>query len=123
MIGVFRNWGRTFVKWPVAADQNQGPHVGGCGVCTGLITVHTDVPAKVDYTIEYFTMGHYTKFVPIGSFRIDSTSNSNVLNSAFTTPDGSLVLIAYNNTTSSQEASKWCGMHNRFITRCPSTRV
>jgi len=36
MIGVFRNWGRTFVKWPVAADQNQGPHVGGCGVCTGL---------------------------------------------------------------------------------------
>jgi len=67
-----------------------------------VITVHTDVPDKVDYTIEYFTMGHYTKFVPIGSFRIDSTANSNVLNSAFTTPDGSLVLIAYNNTTSSQ---------------------
>src|SRR5262249_32454551 len=53
-------------------------------------------------TIEYFTMGHYTKFVPIGSFRIDSTANSNVLNSAFKTADGSLVLIAYNNTTTPQ---------------------
>jgi glucosylceramidase len=99
MVGIFRNWGRTFVKWPVAADENQGPHLGGCATCTGLITVHSkDTPGKVEYGIEYYTMGHYTKFVPVGASRIDSTASDNVLNAAFKNPDGSLVLIAYNNT-------------------------
>ncbi|HTC94935.1 MAG TPA: glycoside hydrolase family 30 beta sandwich domain-containing protein [Terriglobales bacterium] len=103
MIGIFRNWGRTFVKWPIAADENQGPHLGGCATCTGLITVHTkDKPGKVDYGIEYYTMGHYTKFVPVGASLIDSTASDNVLNAAFKNPDSSLVLIAYNNTNQPQ---------------------
>ena len=105
MIGVFRNWGRTFVKWPVAADENQGPHLGGCATCTGLITVHThtkDTQGQVEYRIEYYTMGHYTKFVPVGASRIDSTASDNVLNAAFKNPDSSLVLIAYNNTNEPQ---------------------
>ena len=105
MIGVFRNWGRTFVKWPVAADENQGPHLGGCATCTGLITVHThtkDTQGQVEYRIEYYTMGHYTKFVPVGASRIDSTASDNVLNAAFKNPDSSLVLIAYNNTNEAQ---------------------
>ncbi len=103
MIGVFRNWGRTFVKWPVAADETQGPHLGGCATCTGLITVHTsDNPGKVEYSIEYYAMGHYTKFVPVGASRIDSTASNNVLNVAFKNPDGSLALIAYNNTNEAQ---------------------
>jgi glucosylceramidase len=103
MIGVFRNWGRTFTKWPVAADENQGPHLGGCATCTGLITVHTgDAPGKVEYGIEYYTMGHYTKFVPVGAARIDSTASDRVLNVAFRNPDGALVLIAYNNTNDAQ---------------------
>lgn len=103
MIGVFRNWGRTFAKWPVAADEHQGPHLGGCATCTGLITVHTaDAPGKVEYGIEYYTMGHYTKFVAVGAARIDSTANASVLNSAFKNPDGTLALIAYNNTNEAQ---------------------
>jgi glucosylceramidase len=103
MIGVFRNWGRTFTKWPVAADEHQGPHVGGCATCTGLITVHSeDAPGKVEYGIEYYTMGHYTKFVPVGAVRIDSTDSESVPNAAFKNPDGTLALIAYNNTNDAQ---------------------
>src|SRR5262249_30207049 len=56
----------------------------------------------VEYGIEYYTMGHYTKFVPVGAARIDSTANDSVLNAAFKNPDGSLVLIAYNNTNETQ---------------------
>ena len=47
----------------------------------------------MDYTIEYYTMGQLTKFVPNGSYRIDSTDNPDTLNVVFRDPNGSLVLI------------------------------
>jgi glucosylceramidase len=116
MVGVIRNWGKTFVKWPVAVDENNGPNRGGCDTCRGLVTVHTkDTRAgQVDYTIEYYTMGQLTKFVPNGSYRIDSTNNPDILNVAFKDPNGSLVLVAYNNTTTSQDFKvRW---HSRSFT-------
>jgi glucosylceramidase len=98
IVGVIRNWGKSIVKWPVAADENHGPNIGGCDSCRGLVTVHTKEPraGQVEYGIEYYTLGHYTKFVRKGAYRIDSTANPEVLNVAFKNPDGSLVLIAYN---------------------------
>jgi glucosylceramidase len=99
-----RNWGRTVTKWSLAVDQNMGPHAGGCGVCTGLITVHNGDgrSGQVDYTVEYYTMGHLTKFVRPGAFRIASTANTSVPNVAWINPDGSKALIAYNDTASTQ---------------------
>ena len=41
MVHVTRNWGKTFVKWPVAVDENNGPNRGGCDTCRGLVTIHT----------------------------------------------------------------------------------
>jgi glucosylceramidase len=105
MVTVIRNWGKSFVKWPVAVDEKRGPNVGGCDTCRGLVTVHTNGAwaGQVDYTIEYYTLGHLTKFVPNGAHHIDSTANAQVLNVAFQNPDGSLVLIAYNDTNTSQD--------------------
>jgi glucosylceramidase len=99
-----RNWGRTVTKWSLAVDQNMGPHAGGCGTCTGLITVHNgdSRSGQVDYTIEYYSMGHLTKFVKPGAFRIASTGNTSVPNVAWVNPDGSKALIAYNDTSSAQ---------------------
>jgi len=104
MMRVVRNWGKTFVKWPVAADENNGPNRGGCDTCRGLVTVHTkdSRAGQVDYTIEYYTMGQLTKFVPNGSYRIDSTDDPDVPNVAFKDPHGSVVLIAYNNMPTPQ---------------------
>jgi glucosylceramidase len=104
LIDYTRNWGRSWVKWSLAVDQNMGPHAGGCGTCTGLITVHNGDArsGQVDYTIEYYTMGHLTKFVKPGAYRIDSTANSTVPNVAWKNPDGSKVLIAYNGGSSAQ---------------------
>ncbi|HVQ90404.1 MAG TPA: ricin-type beta-trefoil lectin domain protein [Mycobacteriales bacterium] len=99
-----RNWGRTVTKWSLAVDQNMGPHAGGCGTCTGLITVHNGDgrSGQVDYTIEYYSMGHLTKFVKPGAFRIASTANTSVPNVAWINPDGSKALVAYNDTGSAQ---------------------
>ena len=89
---------QSVTKWSLAVDQNMGPHNGGCGTCTGLITVHNGDArsGQVDYTIEYYTMGHLTKFVKPGAYRIDSTANATVPNVAWQNPDGSKALIAYN---------------------------
>jgi glucosylceramidase len=105
LIDYTRNWGRSWVKWSLAVDQNMGPHNGGCGTCTGLITVHNgdSRSGQVDYTIEFYTMGHLTKFVKPGAYRIASTANTTVPNVAWRNPDGSKALIAYNDTSSAQQ--------------------
>ncbi|GIH25945.1 glucosylceramidase [Acrocarpospora phusangensis] len=99
-----RNWSGSLVKWSLALNQFQGPHNGGCDVCTGLITVQEggSRAGQIDYTIEYYTTGHLSKFVKPGAFRIDSTNNGTIQNVAWRNPDGSKALIAHNGGTSSQ---------------------
>ncbi|GHH79205.1 glucosylceramidase [Streptomyces sulfonofaciens] len=105
LVDYFRNWGQSWVKWSLAVDQNMGPHNGGCGTCTGLITVHNgdSRSGQVDYTVEYYTMGHVTKFVRPGARRIASTASSALPNVAWLNPDGSKALIAYNPSASPQQ--------------------
>jgi glucosylceramidase len=112
LVEYFRNWGRAWTKWSLAVDQNMGPHNGGCGTCTGLVTVHRgdSRSGQVDYTIEYYTMGHLTKFVRPGAVRIDSSANGTVPNVAFRNGDGSKALIAYNTSGSTQSVKvNWGG--------------
>ncbi|MGW3821021.1 ricin-type beta-trefoil lectin domain protein [Streptomyces sp. NPDC005071] len=107
-----RNWAKSVTKWSLAVDQNRGPHNGGCGTCDGLITVHNGDgrSGQVDYNIEYYTMGHLTKFVRPGAQRIASTAGSTVPNVAWRNPDGSKALIAYNGGTSAQQVTvNWGG--------------
>ncbi|WP_109507712.1 ricin-type beta-trefoil lectin domain protein [Nocardioides speluncae] len=104
IVSYARNWSSSLVKWSLALNQFQGPHNGGCGVCTGLITVQEGGPraGQVDYTVEYYTTGHLTKFVRPGAYRIASTANATIRNVAYRNPDGSKALIAHNGGTSAQ---------------------
>jgi glucosylceramidase len=114
IIDYTRNWGQSFDKWSLAVDQNMGPHNGGCGVCTGFITVHNGDgrTGQVDFTIEYYDTGQLTKFVKPGAFRIDSNANGAVSNVAWQNPDGSKALVAYNTTGSAQTMTvNWGGEH------------
>ncbi|MEY9964376.1 glucosylceramidase [Streptacidiphilus sp. MAP12-16] len=114
IIDYTRNWGKSVVKWSLAVDQNMGPHNGGCGTCTGLVTVHNgdSRSGQVDYNIEYYDMGQLTKFVKPGAYRIDSTANSSVPNVAWLNPDGSKALVAYNESGSTQSLTvNWGGEH------------
>ncbi|GGM29312.1 ricin-type beta-trefoil lectin domain protein [Dactylosporangium sucinum] len=103
IVNYARNWSGSLVKWSLALNQNMGPHNGGCGTCTGLITVQEggSRAGQVDYTIEYYTTGHLTKFVRPGAVRIDS-NNTAVQNVAWRNTDGSKALIAHNPGTGSQ---------------------
>ncbi|MFF0480864.1 ricin-type beta-trefoil lectin domain protein [Streptomyces sp. NPDC004435] len=104
IVSYARNWSGSLVKWSLALNQSMGPHNGGCGTCTGLVTVQEGGPraGQVDYTIEYYTTGHLTKFVKPGAYRIASTDNATVRNVAWRNPDGSKALIAHNGGGSAQ---------------------
>ncbi|GAB1338002.1 ricin-type beta-trefoil lectin domain protein [Streptomyces sp. E-15] len=117
IIGYTRNWAKSVTKWSLAVDQNMGPHNGGCGTCTGLVTVHNGDGASgtVDYTVEYYDMGHLTKFVRPGAQRIASTASTAVPNVAWRNPDGSKALIAYNGSSSARTLTvNWGGQHATY---------
>jgi glucosylceramidase len=104
IIGYARNWSGSLVKWSLGLDQNMGPHNGGCGTCTGLITVQNggSRAGQVDYTVEYYTTGHLTKYVRPGAQRIETNDGSAVRNVAWRNTDGTKALIAHNAGTSAQ---------------------
>ncbi|GAA2458995.1 lectin [Streptomyces glaucus] len=117
IIDYTRNWAKSVTKWSLAVDQDRGPHNGGCGTCSGLITVHNGDArhGQVDYTVEYYTMGHLTKFVRPGAQRIASTASATVPNVAWRNPDGSKALIAYNGSTAARTVTiGWGDQHATY---------
>lgn len=98
---VMRDWGRSFVKWSLALDENRGPHTGGCGTCSPLVTVNS-VSGAVTYTIDYYTLGHFSMYVLPGAHRVYSSDATGVVSAAFLNPDNTKVLFAYNDSSSTQ---------------------
>jgi glucosylceramidase len=78
IVNYARNWSGSLVKWSLALNQNMGPHNGGCGTCTGLITVQE------------------------GGARAIESNNTAVQNVAWRNTDGSKALISHNGGTSAQ---------------------
>ena len=104
---VMRNAGRAYVKWSLALDQNLGPHTGGCGACTPIVTVNSSSGA-VTYDIEYYTLGHFSKYVLPGAVRIYSSNASGIVSAAFLNIDGSKAFVAFNDSASTQSfAVQW----------------
>jgi glucosylceramidase len=105
---VMRNAAKSFVKWSLALDQTLGPNLtelndglGGCATCTPIVTVNS-ATGVVTKSTEYYTLGHYSKYVQPGATRIYSSNNSSIVSVAFKNPDGSKVLVAFNNSNASQ---------------------
>jgi glucosylceramidase len=115
---VMRNWGRAYVKWSLALDQNLGPHTGGCGSCTPIVTVNSST-GVVAYTIEYYTMGHFSKYVSPGAERVYSSNARGIVSAAFLNSDGSKALVAYNDSSSPQSFSVQWGSQS-FAYTLPS---
>jgi glucosylceramidase len=99
IIGATRNWARAVALWNLALDEKYGPHLGGCGNCRGVVTIDSRTG---DYTrnIEYYVLGHASKFVRSGAYRIASENPDTTLRSvAFRNAsrgDSSRVLIVLN---------------------------
>lgn len=95
-----RNWARSVVLWNMVLDQNNGPNAGGCNTCRGFLTVdHSVSPAKYTPTVDYFAVGHASKFVQPGAHRIESTDlgRESLETVAFQNTNGSIALLVLNN--------------------------
>jgi glucosylceramidase len=97
VIGSTRGWAKGVALWNLALDENAGPHLGGCGNCSGVITINSGT-GVVTRNVEYYALGHASQFVRSGAHRIASTTNVSGLQSvAFkNADDGSKVLIVLN---------------------------
>jgi glucosylceramidase len=85
------------VLWNLALDENHGPHAGGCTDCRGVVTIDSATGA-VTRNLEYYVLGHASRFVRPGAHRIESTTGVRGLESvAFrNVDDGSLAMIVLN---------------------------
>jgi len=100
IIGATRNYAKSVSEWNIALDQNSGPTNGGCTDCYGFVTINTSVtPATVIPTTSYYLYGQANGVVP-GAYRVQSNSAAigagGVEDVAFQNPNGSMVLIVYN---------------------------
>jgi len=99
IIGAPRNWSKNVIEWNLASDPDYNPHTpGGCGSCMGGLTIGSNVTRNVSYYI----IAHASKFIPMGSVRINSNLVTNLPNVAFVTPAGKKVLIVLNESSSTQ---------------------
>lgn len=102
VIGAPRNWAKSVILWNLALDDDHGPTNGGCTNCRGLVTVHDDGTATP--TVDYWALGQTSRFVRPGAVRLGSSipSGAPMINVAYRNPDGSTVLVVYNQTGTDQ---------------------
>ncbi len=123
VIKVPRNWGQSVVLWNLALDEDNGPFIGGCQTCRGVVTVNGN--DTVTKELEYWALGHASKFVRPGAVRIGSSSLADPLtgegltNVAFANRDGSQVLIAHNGTEAARTFDVQVGDRHFTATLAP----
>jgi glucosylceramidase len=124
---VMRNSSKSFVKWSLALNEKLGPNLtqnaglGGCNTCTPIVTVNSTTGA-VTKAIEFYTLGHYSKYVLPGAVRVYSSNTPAIATVAFQNPDNSIALIASNATAASQTFQVQWG-NQSFSYTLPATSI
>jgi glucosylceramidase len=95
IIGASNNWSRGTLLWNLALDPKHGPHTGGCTDCRGVVTIDPATGA-ITRNVEYYVLGHASRFVLPGAFRVGSATRGDQVEAAgFVNPDGSRVAILH----------------------------
>jgi glucosylceramidase len=135
VIASMRDWASTVALWNLALDPHGGPvqvpnH--GCSGCVGLATIN-ERTGSVSLRLSYYQLGQASAFVAPGAQRIKSAHFVSYAYSqpgvsvvtpglddvAFRNPDGSLVLVAYDNSPAAiRFAVNWSG--RSFSYRLPA---
>ena len=95
MINDFNNGTVAWTDWNILLDETGGPnHVGN--LC--FAPAHGDTKTgELTLTNSYYYIGHFSKFIRPGAKRISSVSSANsILSTAFINEDGSIVIVAMN---------------------------
>jgi glucosylceramidase len=95
-LAAMSNWASGVALWNLALDPDGGPKMGtGCTGCTGLVTVDPS-SGQTAFTINYYELGQFSKFVAPGATRVASTEGAGLAAAAFRNPDGTDALVVFN---------------------------
>ena len=110
IIDICRNWSQSIVYWNMALDENGTPdyyymaseHKHSKN--RGIITIDRKT-GEWNATTDYYTLGHFSKFVRPGALRIESTSytGKSLRTIAFINTNGSKVLTMLNTAKEEKE--------------------
>lgn len=115
-IRICRNFSQSLIYWNMVLDNYGGPDYyymkmeGEHSQNRGLITIERET-GKLQKNTDYFTLGHFSKFVVPGAVRIESGSyDAEGMNSAaFLNPDGDTVLVVSNEHDRKRSIRIVCG--------------
>ncbi len=101
IISYLRNWCSTYNAWVTMIDTQNGPQCGAFYCNPTLVIKDAETDEGYWYTPEYYLLAQFSKFIPVGAVRVESSLGSvkTVTNVAFENPDGSLTLVVANDST------------------------
>jgi glucosylceramidase len=106
-----RHWAKGVILWNLAMTLPGGPALpGGCTSCRGIVAVD---PATGTWlpTVQYYALGHFSRFVRPGAVRIGSDGGPSGLEQvAFRNTDGTHVLVVSNQGTAAAAFSVVTGV-------------
>lgn len=112
LIDTTRNWARGVLFWNLALDENDGPHLGGCNDCRGVVTIDSRSGA-VTRNVEYYALAHASRFVRPGARRIASSGGTaDLAHVAFQNADRSIVVLMANAAREQRSFSVRAGQRN-----------
>ena len=121
VIGSINNWSRSVLEWNLATDQNYGPRTqGGCTECLGALTINTGTNA-ITRNVSYYIIGQLARFAKPGAVRFSSSSSKGDFHcTALQNPDGSRVLLVYNDRTGTSKVKVVEGPGKEFARDIPA---
>ncbi len=95
MIGDFSHYCEGYIDWNLVLDETGGPnHVGN--FCDAPIIGDTQND-QIIINSSYYAIGHFSKFVDPGAYRIESTSDHPFVKQVtFENPNGDIVVVLQN---------------------------
>jgi glucosylceramidase len=118
MINDFNSGVVGWTDWNILLDERGGPnHVQN--FC--FAPIHADTKTgELTFTPTYYYIGHFSKFIKPGAFRISTTSSRSSLEStSFKNKDGKIVTVVMNKTNDNIGYKLIVGSNETFLTIRP----
>jgi len=95
--GSVQNWAKTALLWNLALDENGGPILRDYDDLRGAVTISQNPNIAPVYEVEYYAIGHMSKFVMPGAYRIKTECYSENLDIvSFINPNNSKTVVVSN---------------------------
>ncbi|KAF2154519.1 glycoside hydrolase family 30 protein [Myriangium duriaei CBS 260.36] len=133
-VGPLQNWAETSAMWTLGtwtqqSDGSFGPYIpGGCNTCRGLFVVDKS-SGTYQYTIDYYMLAQYSKFIPAGAKVLSGTGSytygdsTGIQSVATINPDGTKTVVIQSTLNSDVEIALECTSGAYWVGKVPQNTV